>query len=212
MISTNGRYWWLEDCGETYPGEQRWLVFARTMHRDLQDRLSQGRVLDGWPNGVSLQCDPPHIFEDMPWLGEPFHVVSVRLRTFLERTYPETAQFLPVQMVDAITGEIIETPIYYIANWLRMADCVDFRRSVYKPNVYGSGRHLFSALIIDEQRARFPITRVMNAEINIIAHDNVRRAIRARGFTGVKFYPIWNSMDELPSPLPPFPLDFKSPC
>jgi hypothetical protein len=162
----------------------------RALEFQLDKRLQEGRPMDGWTPPV-FAADPPPAFEDVPWAAGCFLLVSSRLRAFLEAEAPGAAQYLPV---------VIEGPgaegagPYFAVNWLRTLPCLDEAASM---NVDPTGRRYVEVPVIDPRRA--PADAVIGPlggyTVVTLVRDDLRKKLKAAGFTGPQFYKIAHSTD-----------------
>lgn len=174
-------------------GSRRWQIFSADEHwcnRVIGTKFWRGKPypVDKWPSPPPLWISKkrPQRLEDMPWSVGYFYVVSTRFRAFLERESPGCAQFLPMR-IEGPGAEDIKSP-YWVVNWLRLFNCLDEEASM---NEDEHGRYV-EVPVIDPRRipADGLIGMLKKYEVVTLIRDDLRKKIKAAGFTGPQFFDV----------------------
>jgi len=157
---------------------------------NMGERLRKGRSMtrSQWPSPPPVWTyDKVKTFEDMPWGIRDFHIVSDRLRAFLEVEAPGAAQYMPIALRGPRQKEIPCS--YWAMNFVRVFDCLDEEHSM---NVDDTGRRYVEFPVIDPRR--IPEDGVLGLlkeyEVDRIIRDDLRRKIIKEKFVGPQFYQI----------------------
>lgn len=192
------RFTQFADSGSSAPGVRRWMATVEFQRLQWWE-LCQGTPIDGWGSACRaiVDCQTPDPIEDMPWVGLSPPVVSDRLRRLIEAYEPGCGQFLPVQL--RFNGHALDLPPYWVANWLRVEDCIDWHRSTWRKDYLRDGKFEFARLVIDPGRTSSAILRVRHYEVLTLIREDLRNILQANGITGCQFYPVWHAGDDLPT-------------
>lgn len=157
---------------------------------DIRVRLRRGTKLRIWP-------DPPPVFvfkkvkefTDMPCGMDSFHVVSDRLRKFLEVEAPRSAQYFPIRLQGPRAHELSQP--YWAINWIRVFDCLDPQSY----NVDDAGTRYVQVEIIDS--SRIPGDGVLGLlggfTVTVLIRNDLKLKLQKAGFTGLWFPRIAHS-------------------
>lgn len=191
------RFFQFSNAGNTPDGTPRWMATAHLQGFRWWD-LCYGRPINGWDptRSAVVYCTTPGPPEDMPWVGLSPPIVSDRLRRLLKKHAPNCAQFLRVQM--KYEGSSLDLPPYWAANWLQVADCIDWDQSLYKDDPLKPGEIDFWMNVIDPAKIPCRLLRVRHCEVIALIREDLRTVLEDQGITGCRFYDIWHSGDELP--------------
>lgn len=147
-------------------------------------------------------CNPTTELEDMPWPLEAEFIISERFRQFLQEQEPGAVQYVPIRMLWKSNRKPIGAA-YWLANWLRVCDCLD--RRWFDPNdVSLPDGGPIRPRVIEPSRVSGRICRVKYFEVITLVRRDLRDEIRRRGFTGPQFYEMWHSTDHVEGLIPPF--------
>jgi hypothetical protein len=165
-----------------------------------------------------VTIDPPFPLEDMPWSGNP-HIVSERLKTYLELRAPHHAQYfeadvhLPITVFnddqvqrmlpkgrqkfltlfpDGFDAKALQPKAcYYAVNWLYALDCVDEVRSI-RDSEPDDPNITYDVLTVDPSKIPEDILifRPREQMFKVYIDTSLAVNILDEGFTGVQFYPI----------------------
>lgn len=126
--------------------------------------------------------------EDMPSVAQSVHVVSDRLRQFLEEQAPDTAEYFPVEIVGPGQDQIKTK--YWAINWIAQFDCL--HEQSY--NEDDDGRYV-EVPIIDV--SRIPqgerVGLLSGFSVVTLMREDLKKQIASLGFTGPQFYKIAHS-------------------
>lgn len=126
-------------------------------------------------------------------VGGEWHIYSERLRLLVEQEVPSAVQYLPFRLRSSVGSR--EVADYWVANHLRLIDCLDKRRttlyrSCWEPvNPLGDFpvRHavLSRHLIASEM-----LFRVKGDSGLVVVRGDLKERIEAAGMTGCLFTPV----------------------
>lgn len=173
------KFWKVSDYGapDYKPGMARWSVSLRIKIVGGPDLGAAQPILD-WDSHTVVECEKPHVFEDMPWCGSYSHLMSQRMRDVIERAAPEQVQWLPVVMCHE--GKRIEgCPNYFVANYLHMCDSADEQLTPRSENNY------LDLITVDPRKVPSHVMLHRNSvmDTNVIVRSQIYNALNANGIT-----------------------------
>jgi hypothetical protein len=133
--------------------------------------------------------------EDMPWCGAA-HVVSSRLRRFLQQEAPGHAQFFKAEVTGPKKLLAMLTPLepYYVVNWLHLIDCIDLKKSEYDVEHEPGEEPDYTFFRLKLDPARVPpdvlIFRLKYESTTTVIDARLAEKIRRAGFVGPQFDPV----------------------
>ncbi len=140
----------------------------------------------GWPKDFEVKAQQKSRVQDMPCTLACRPVVSDRLRRLIEKLSPNSAQYLPLRITwggKAIGGK------YWVANWQKVIDCVDWNKS--KPRVKQPVKEpvIFENLVLLQRRIpkNVHVFIVKHAVQTVLCSQELRDAIDAAGITGCHY-------------------------
>lgn len=144
----------------------------------------RGQRITSWYHRNVVRLIDASPLQDMPWIIGYVQVISDRLRLFLEATAPDCVQYLPLR---AFHGRE-ELPLYnyWVANWLPVVDCIDWRLS--KVWSKGAKAKLIWPRIIDLNRTHgVPLLIVKEQHGLLLIRSDLKEMLQREGITGCQY-------------------------
>ena len=143
--------------------------------------------LNNWPSKFEVNAQQKSRIQDMPCCLAGRPVVSDRLRKLIEQLSPGAAQYLPVRIMwrgEPIGGR------YWVANWLRAVDCVDWARSTPRIKSIPPVEPAFlEKMEIDPRKipASAQVFVVKHVPTTVLCTRKFRKALDDAGMVGVQY-------------------------
>lgn len=182
------RYFQLSDTGEDSDAPRVTGKLCLTGIRDW-DIGRHGLWVAEWDESNTLRLNEDGPTQDMPWTYGYAQTVSDRLRKFFILEAPGCVQFLPVK---AFLGDQ-EMPqnSYWVANWLCVIDCIDWRLSKIRNKIPNPRAKLIWPRIIDLNKAhQAPLFIVKEQPSLVLIRSDLKDKLQYEGFTGCQYYKI----------------------
>lgn len=196
---TKAKFWSFSCDGDTRRGRFHVDEVAGPSPWPWRSRFQQGTAMGPgeWPDPPpQIQADPElhkkkpvPCFEDLPWSGLSEHIVSDRLRTFLEAEAPGAAEYLPVELVGPGSENCPHR--YWVVNWLCVFDCLDEEASM---NEDENGRYVEVPVIDASRIPDDGVIGVLNGyRVVVLIRNDLRLKMKKAEIIGPQFYGIAHS-------------------
>ena len=169
--------------------KERWCVDgAGRINSRIILAIPEGDVaeISDWDKEFVVKAQQKSRIQDMPCTLAYRPVVSDRLRKLIESVSPGSAQYLPLRITwggKQVNGQ------YWVANWLRALDCVDWRRSVPRLKPPPPDPVVFEELALNPNRIPrdVHVFVVRHAVHTVLCSETLRSAIDEAGMTGCQY-------------------------
>lgn len=182
------------DAGDaTETGRSRSSVKVR-LHGSDRGKLWEGRLLTAELKSILVEAEDPPPLEDMPWADGSGRMVSDRLRTLLEQHAPGEVEFIPMKLM--YKRSIVRDPVYWMANFLHVVDCIDRTLSNYEevPDRHQPDGVRLSINKLVIRLSAIPqdvsMCRVYKYEPLVLIRRQLREVLGREGITGPQYYSV----------------------
>ena len=163
--------------------------------------LMAGHGIENWNLTTTAYYEDEVAHTDFPFTGNDLPVYSPRLKLLMERLAATEIQFLPLQIKHKHRSSEVQG--YCLANYLRLIDCLDRKRSEYqvwtrdnllfwekRPWMLGTFRDVTRAVLDTTQLGDVRAFRLWGWEMMAVVRGDVKQAIEEAGMTGCRFTEI----------------------
>lgn len=188
-VGNAARFWEMHGSGEGDDAPEnsyRWYGSSNLLYDHLV-LLCRGKEVDSLPVPVVCDMQTAGPREDSASVHLYYVVVSQRARVLIERLDPDAAQFLPALMIH--NGQPCSPEQYWVVNWLRLLDAMDYERSLV--GLRGQPGETILTPAIDPNRVppEAMFFRISGYDRMTIIRDAARQAIRKARLTGFVMWP-----------------------
>jgi hypothetical protein len=193
---------WTHDSGadEAAPSRLLWYLDIQMIELEPWD-LMAGRRIENWNLDTTAYYEGEVAHIDFPFTDNDLPVYSPRLKLLMERLAVTEIQYLPLRV--AHQDRRSEVSGYYLANYLRLIDCLDRKRSEYqvwtrdnlpfwekRPRMLGTFRDVTKAVLDTTKIGDVRVFRVWGWDVMVVVGGDVKQAIEEAGMTGCRFTEI----------------------
>ena len=156
------------------------------------------KYIEDWDCTTTALYEEEVEYTDYPFTSCLLPIYSTRLKLLMEDLGMNDIQYLPLKISRKDGAKEVDG--YYIANYLRMIDCLNREQSVYqvwtrdtllfwekRPFMLGTFRDVRKAVLDSDKVNNAPIFRLWGWEMMVIVREDVKQAIEKAGITGCVF-------------------------
>jgi hypothetical protein len=162
--------------------------------------LMAGKYIERWDTNTIAYYNEEVEYTDFPFTGL-LPVYSTKLKSLMENLGIKDIQYLPLKIKRRDGAKEVDG--YYIANYLKVVDCLDREQSEYqiwtkdnllfwekRPNMLGTFRDITKAVIDVNKISNVPIFRLWGLKMMVIIRGDIKQALEEAGITGCIFREI----------------------
>lgn len=148
--------------------------------------FGRGAEIINWNVKNVLRLADTAPLQDMPWIITIgiLDVVSDSLKEFLEDEAPGCVQFLPLRAF--YERDELPKHSYWVANWLRVVDCIDWRLSKVR-NKDPKVKLIWPRIIDLNKTGNAPLLIVKEQPGLILIRSDIKQGLQQQGMTGCQF-------------------------
>ncbi len=187
---------WSQYGGADEPERPVWRLSIKLIDYNEWD-LRVGRYIETWDPNTVAYYDEEAEHSDFPFTSDLLPVYSLRLKNLMKNLHVEDIQYLPLRIKHTYSNN--EVQAYYIANYLKVIDCLDRQHSAYqlwtkenllfwekRPWMIGTFRSVRRPVLqlakLDEAR----VFRVWGWDM-VVVREDIKEIVARSGMTGCQF-------------------------
>lgn len=152
--------------------------------------------LSGLTTPIKYFSDSMLMPEDYPFTISSEFLVSKKIAGILREMNVPNLDYYESIIIRNKNNDKIDG--FYSINILNVLDCIDFKKSKYKAEDYGTAtRYDFNKLVLDESKipSDIKVFRLKYRKTLVVAHKSIVEACERENVTGINFIPVEEYQD-----------------